>query len=159
PWPRRATRSGRAARGASWSCSSWRPPCSRRTSWASSAAPCSYRRQLLAGRDPFDEGPRREAARPATAREAEAMNGAGRRPDPEPASAPRPWEEPGAVRRACAPHRANLLAVLGKLSLALGLLSALFGVPLLVGLPVSLATVLLAGLDLERMAAGAMDPR
>jgi hypothetical protein len=87
------------------------------------------------------------------------MNGAGRRPETEPVSDPRPWEEPGAVRRDCAPHRANLLAVLGRLSLALGLLSALFGVPLLVGLPVSLATVLLAGRDLERMAAGAMDPR
>ena len=36
---------------------------------------------------------------------------------------PRPWERPGAVRRDAAPHRANLLAVLGRLSLAFGLRS------------------------------------
>jgi hypothetical protein len=86
------------------------------------------------------------------------MTDRARQPEPD-AGGPRPWDQPGAVRRDVAPHRANLVAVLGQCSLAFGLLSFLFGFPLLVGLPLSLVTVILAGRDLERMAVGAMDPQ
>jgi hypothetical protein len=44
-------------------------------------------------------------------------------PDRQPDADPRPWERPGAVRRDAAPHRAYLLATLGRLPLAFGLLS------------------------------------
>jgi hypothetical protein len=71
----------------------------------------------------------------------------------------RPWERPGAVRRDCQPHRGHLLGALANLSLALGVLAAVFGVPFLVGLAVSVFTQVLAKRDLARMAAGAMDPR
>jgi hypothetical protein len=62
------------------------------------------------------------------------------------------------VRRDCAPHRGNVLAVLGNLSLALGVLAAVFGVPFVVGLAVSVFTEVVAEGDLARMATGAMDP-
>jgi hypothetical protein len=71
---------------------------------------------------------------------------------------PRPWERPGAVRRDVAPHRGDLLAMLGGTSLTLGILSMVLCIPFLVGLPLSLVTVVLAGRDLESMALGVMDP-
>jgi hypothetical protein len=71
----------------------------------------------------------------------------------------RPWELPGAVRKDCEPHRGNLLGALGKLSLAVGVLAAALGAPLVVGLPLGLLTVTLAERDLGRIGAGAMDPR
>jgi hypothetical protein len=78
---------------------------------------------------------------------------AGAEPD-----AGRPWERPGAVRRDCAPHRGNLLGALGNVSLALGILAAVFVVPLAAGLPLGVLTASLAERDLTRMASGAMDP-
>jgi hypothetical protein len=51
------------------------------------------------------------------------------------------------------------LGALGTLSLAVGVLAAVFGVPLVAGLPLGLLTVSLAERDLGRMAAGALDPR
>jgi hypothetical protein len=50
------------------------------------------------------------------------MTDPARHPEPD-AGDPRPWEQPGAVRRDAAPHRAYLLATLGRLPLAFGLLS------------------------------------
>jgi hypothetical protein len=73
--------------------------------------------------------------------------------------ADRPWEQPGAVRRDAQPHRAELLAILGKMSLGCGVLSIILGVPALVGIPLALMTVVLAKRDLLRMWEGTMDPR
>jgi hypothetical protein len=70
----------------------------------------------------------------------------------------RPWEEPGAVRRDCAPHRGTFLAVLGAVSLACGFFSCCLVVPGLVGLPLGLATLVMGRRDLGLMEAGLMDP-
>ena len=64
----------------------------------------------------------------------------------------------GGAAGLCAPP-GHLLGALGTLSLAVGVLAAVFVVPLVAGLPLGLLTVTLAERDLARMAAGAMDPR
>jgi len=70
-----------------------------------------------------------------------------------------PWEQPGAVRRDCEPHREHLLGVLGAGSLACGVLS-LFLLPLApIGLALGIVTELLADRDLLKMSRGRMDPR
>ena len=79
--------------------------------------------------------------------------------DPAAVTDDRPWDLPGAARRDCAPHRGNVLALLGQLSLACGLLSCLLGVPALLGLPVSVVTIFLAKHDLYLMWEGTLDPR
>jgi len=89
----------------------------------------------------------------------------------EPDGGDRPWERPGAVRRDCAPHRGRLLGVLGGLALVCAALSTalLCLVPPPLGLegfvPSWLSGVALGGVvfalgrrDLQRMAAGRMDP-
>jgi hypothetical protein len=45
-------------------------------------------------------------------------------PEPDDAGDPRPWEDPGAVRRDCEPHRGPALRLVGRLGLALGVASA-----------------------------------
>jgi hypothetical protein len=85
------------------------------------------------------------------------MSDADQQPD---ASDPRPWQQPGAVRRDCEPHRGRLLRVLGIASLVIpfaGLfLSPLIG--LVAGVSLGLTVWVLAGSDLAKMAAGLMDP-
>jgi hypothetical protein len=69
-----------------------------------------------------------------------------------------PWEQPGAFRLDCEPHRGGLLSALGTISLVLGVLS-LFCFPLCVtGLTFGLPAWVLAYRDLARMRAGLMDP-
>jgi hypothetical protein len=69
----------------------------------------------------------------------------------------RPWEQPGAVRRDCAPHRGHVLALLAWLSVACGVLSFCLVVPGLPGLAFGAGTWVLAAGDLARMRQGRMD--
>jgi hypothetical protein len=71
---------------------------------------------------------------------------------------PRPWEEPGAVRRDCAPHRAAWLRRLAGPALVLCGAALFWGVTGLVGVPLALVLRAAAGRDLARMQAGTMDP-
>jgi hypothetical protein len=70
-----------------------------------------------------------------------------------------PWEQPGAVRRDCEPHRGDLLRVVGILSLWLGWLSFCFFPLSWLVVPVGLATWAVAPRDLLEMRAGRMDPQ
>jgi hypothetical protein len=70
----------------------------------------------------------------------------------------RPWEQPGAVRRDCRPHRGDLLVALGNLCLGLGFLSLWFLLPACVAVPLAGVVWLLARRDLVRMKAGLIDP-
>jgi hypothetical protein len=70
----------------------------------------------------------------------------------------RPWEQPGAVRRDCDPHRGPLLAILGAVSLTIGGLFACIPATSLIALPLAIVTYSLARRDLAQMRAGRMDP-
>jgi hypothetical protein len=70
---------------------------------------------------------------------------------------PQPWEQPGAVRRDCLPHRAPLLRLLGLTGLLLGVL-ALLVIPAILAVGLGIAVNELGKRDLARMAAGSMDP-
>ena len=104
------------------------------------------------------------------------MTDANRSPIPG-AGDPRPWEEPGAVRRDYEPHRGRwfvalawgnvlvLALIAGGLGLAVAAVPAarpvVGAVPLLVGvlpLPLGVLTWALAARDLARIRAGVMDP-
>jgi hypothetical protein len=78
--------------------------------------------------------------------------------DVDAADEPRPWRLPGAVPRDCAPHRSEVLRLLGLSSLACGLLAFCLGATALLGLPLGLAAWVLARYDLPRMRDGLMDP-
>jgi hypothetical protein len=85
--------------------------------------------------------------------------------DSPPPADDRPWEQPGAFRRDCEPHRGFLLGVLGQLSVALGLLAAFcfVWVPLstlaaFLALGFGVTTWQLARHDLREMDAGRVDP-
>ena len=66
----------------------------------------------------------------------------------------------GRLRRDCLPHRGSLLSAMGAVTLiAGGLTLCLFGVPLLVTLPLGITTWLMAAGDLEKMRTGEMDDR
>jgi hypothetical protein len=68
-----------------------------------------------------------------------------------------PWELTGDARRDCAPHRANLLIKMARLSLVAAGLS-FFGLPVnLIGLPLGLGTWAMACHDRDRICAGDMD--
>jgi hypothetical protein len=69
-----------------------------------------------------------------------------------------PWQEPGAVRRDCEPHRAHLLLRLGSVGFLLGLLSPL-ALPGLLAAALGVAVHEMGKRDLARMAAGRMDPQ
>jgi hypothetical protein len=71
----------------------------------------------------------------------------------------RPWEQPGAFRLDCEPHRGGLLSALGQASLLLGVLALFCLVPSVLGLAVGVPTWVLARRDLGQMEAGLMDPR
>ena len=79
---------------------------------------------------------------------------------PPEADDPRPWQEPGAVRRDCEPHRGEMLRGLGILSVVMPftalLVSPLIG--FIAGVALGLTVWVLAGRDLARMDAGQMDP-
>jgi hypothetical protein len=81
---------------------------------------------------------------------------ADRTPD---ADDPRPWEEPGAVRRDCPPHRGLLLMLLGASTLAIGLTSVCLVYTGLAALPLAIVVELLIRRDQGRMAKGRMDRR
>ncbi len=72
---------------------------------------------------------------------------------------PRPWEQPGGVRRDCEPHRANWLLVLAAVALALGLSTFCLVVTGFIAMPVAAAVGRLAARDLDEMQAGRMDPQ
>ena len=70
----------------------------------------------------------------------------------------RPWEQPGAVRRDCEPHRGTWLLALADAGLLVGALSLALGVLAPLGLALGVTAWALASLDLGRMRAGLMDP-
>jgi hypothetical protein len=70
----------------------------------------------------------------------------------------RPWEEPGAVRRDCEPHRTPYLHLLTGLTLMASILSACCPVFGLVSVPLTLAVWAAVRHDLALMDAGRMDP-
>src|SRR5262249_2725145 len=69
-----------------------------------------------------------------------------------------PWERPGCFRMDCEPHRAGLLRLLRPATVIAGLLSMLPFPFLVIGLPLSVTTWLMAGSDLAKMHKGQMDP-
>jgi hypothetical protein len=79
-------------------------------------------------------------------------------PDCRLADDPRPWQDPGAVRRDVEPHRSNVLRLLATVALVLGLSSFCLVVTGWVAVPLAWAVEGLAQRDLEKMKAGRMDP-
>jgi len=73
-------------------------------------------------------------------------------PDDEP-----PWERTGAQRRDCEPHRGWLLHGLGIASVVCSFLTLCLWAPALVGVALGASVWVMAGRDLARMDAGAMD--
>jgi hypothetical protein len=70
-----------------------------------------------------------------------------------------PWERPGCFRMDCEPHRAGLLRLMGTASL----IASYFSIPLpfpflVVGLPLSGMTWLMARSDLAKIQKGLMHP-
>lgn len=76
---------------------------------------------------------------------------------PQPNDDPRPWEQPGAVRRDSAPHRGKLLEALADVACLIGILSCATFVPVLVAFPLGVWTWAAARGDLAEMRAGQMD--
>ena len=70
----------------------------------------------------------------------------------------RPWEQPGAVRRDCEPHRRHLLRWLAGASMLCAWLTLLFWVPGFVGLALGVIVWVLADRDLAAMRSGLQDP-
>jgi hypothetical protein len=84
--------------------------------------------------------------------------------DPDPLLGPelceeRPWGGPGNPRRDCLPHRGNWLMRLASVTMACGILSFLLFLPVLVGIPLGIATIDMARRDLKQMDAGSLDPQ
>jgi hypothetical protein len=69
-----------------------------------------------------------------------------------------PWEEPGAVRRDCEPHRTPWLYLLAWLTLLAAILSLMCPLFVLVALPLLFGLRAAARRDLRLMDAGRMDP-
>jgi hypothetical protein len=70
----------------------------------------------------------------------------------------RPWERPGAVRRDCEPHRAELLRALSVTALVCAGFAGCLAVPAVVGLALGVTVWLLGRRDRALMSAGLMDP-
>lgn len=70
-----------------------------------------------------------------------------------------PWEEPGAIRRDCEPHRAELLMKLSTASVVFaGLAPATLGLAGLLAVSLGLAVWVLSHVDLQKMEKGDTDP-
>lgn len=70
-----------------------------------------------------------------------------------------PWEGRDAIRLDCEPHRATLISRLGLASLVFGLASFCLGITGLAGLPMGIATLVMAHRDIAKMRTGHMDRR
>jgi hypothetical protein len=70
----------------------------------------------------------------------------------------RPWERPGAVRRDCEPHRAEMLRDLAVTALVCAGFAGCLAVPAVAGLVLGAAVWLLGRRDRAMMSAGLMDP-
>jgi hypothetical protein len=70
----------------------------------------------------------------------------------------RPWERPGARRRDCASHRADLLRALSVTALMCAALAACLAVPAVTGLVLGAAVLLMGRRDQAMMGAGLMGP-
>jgi hypothetical protein len=70
----------------------------------------------------------------------------------------RPWEQPGALRRDCEPHRGRLLLKLGAAAYALGVVSAILFCLAPLAVLLGAGAWGLAVRDLTKMEAGVMDP-
>jgi hypothetical protein len=79
-------------------------------------------------------------------------------PDRPPDADPRPWDQPGAVRRDREPDRSSPLQLFGLAAMGLGALGVLLLPAAPVGLCLGLVVHALARRDLARMRAGLMDP-
>ena len=77
---------------------------------------------------------------------------------PGPVEEPRPWEEPGAVRRDVAPHMGELLRWLATISLACSASGVLLVIPAVVGVLLGSGTASLAERDPDWMGCGKLDP-
>jgi hypothetical protein len=70
----------------------------------------------------------------------------------------RPWERPGALRRDCECHRADLLRTLSVTALLCAALAACLAVPAVTGMVLHAAVVRMGRRDQAMMGAGLMDP-
>jgi hypothetical protein len=70
----------------------------------------------------------------------------------------RPWEQPGAVRRDCEPHRGELLLRLSFVGVSCSLLASCLWAPAFVAVGLGAAVLVMAARDLKKMRAGVMDP-
>lgn len=103
-------------------------------------------------RNPLKEG--RETARSVSLQEA--MDPNRRRDDREKLP---PWEQPGAVRRDCEPHRGELLMHMAAASFACAALGCLsWGITGILSIALGLSVLILARRDLAAMSAGSIDP-
>lgn len=69
-----------------------------------------------------------------------------------------PWEQEGAIRRDCEPHRAELQKLSSACMVLSGFAVASFGLTGLLAFPLGLLVWLLSQADLREMAEGRMDP-
>lgn len=70
-----------------------------------------------------------------------------------------PWEQPGAFRRDCEPHRAEMLGTMATASVVCALSGCFtWGISGIVGVGLAVAICILARRDLKEMAAGRTDP-
>jgi hypothetical protein len=79
-------------------------------------------------------------------------------PEPDAATDPRPWEQPGQWRRDGLPHRGRLLCGLAAAAAGCTVLGWCLVFPAPVGLGLGLLVWSLARRDLRLMASGQMDP-
>lgn len=80
-------------------------------------------------------------------------------PDDNDADEVPPWEEPGAVRRDCEPHRAGVLWYMAMTSLTCAMFGCCtYGIAGIAAVALAVTVLILAGRDLVEMAAGRMDP-
>jgi hypothetical protein len=70
----------------------------------------------------------------------------------------RPWEQPGAVRRDCEPHRARFLRGLGIIGVVLAYLAVCTGIGSPLGMVVGITVWVMAARDLAKMRKKRMDP-
>lgn len=69
----------------------------------------------------------------------------------------RPWEQPGALRRDCEPHRGEFLRGLSRWATGLSCVAIFCFFPIVVALPMALFVLIFGRRDLAEMQAGRMD--